>query len=142
VSGALVVLLPESGRVDVVAVSAYLDSLPFAFPDPVAGPIAGFPAVGRVWLVSVSPAAAAFAGQLRLADPTRFPPGALVGVAPDRVWAYLEADREERAQAGRILGWVLQRGRYRAELDGRTASATIEALVPDHGKPVDEVPRE
>jgi hypothetical protein len=105
-------LRPNSGDVDVPAVTAWLDARPYAFHDPVAG---------DGWHLSGTPRQMALNRQERIDHPRNFPLGVRVTVSPDRVWLAARADNETLARALEFVQWLARDGRWTAEVDGRKA---------------------
>lgn len=102
-------LRPGSGAVDVPAVTARLDALPYAFRDPVAG---------DGWHLSATPQLMELNRQQRLERPRDFPLGVRVTVAPDRVWLAARTDEDGLARALELIEWLVRDGSWMVEIDG------------------------
>jgi hypothetical protein len=101
-------LRPASGAVDVPAVTAKLDSLPYAFHDPVEG---------DGWHMSATPRLMELNRQQRIDRPRDFPLGIRIRVAPDHVWLAARADHDDLARGLELVQWLVRDGRWTAEVD-------------------------
>jgi hypothetical protein len=117
-------LTRTDGPVDVAAIEEHLESLPWAWRDPVNGK--QFFLAGRV-------RDARGARDKRLAHPTEYPTdGVLVAVLPDGVRIDQRGHPESMARARDFLAWLLRTGRWRArtELAPEKALTSAEGLYP------------
>jgi len=114
------ILRPGSGRVDVDAIAAHLDALPFAFRDPIKG---------EVWHLSRTPRLAASARAEREANPRSFVTGVLVSVAPDHVWMATQAERGALARGLELVQWLLARDSWTATGDKRDLGLLTDPAV-------------
>jgi len=103
------ILRPQSGNVDVEHVSAWLDALPYAFGDPIEG---------NSWHLSATPRLMALNKQARIANPSEFPLGIRVAVAPAHVFIAARADADNLARGLEFVQWLVANDRWMATVDG------------------------
>jgi hypothetical protein len=98
------------GAIDHAAISAWLDSRPFAFRDP---------SPEGEWHLSATPRHTAFRRQKRIDDPSRLPLGVRVRLWPDRVVLTMLADRDDLARGLEFVQWLVRDGAWIAKGDRR-----------------------